>query len=519
MDADLEACIHLNTKEKHVQAPLCHAVIIREGQSSGGLQMTEQLNSSVGTTELVITLPVQPHEGIVVGSPVFVADLEFKLTVVASGNTEQWQTTAKDSANFLQLGASKEDFVEPVPVPPFFLNSQFQNCDVFIAGSSVNGYLGNCRGTTGGLGALAIANHIANEPETHGICPEGRTDVLEGKALTGLPGNGGHARLSKSGDSVFVTERIYHQTNMPTNSLCSIDFDDEQNLKCWPPGVKLVFKLVTQGSRKQRTQICASNDSSKVLHGKFKTFQVFFHVVEFVHWPDLNTWYLATIDIGLDIVPLVADQTSATVHVTRAGHDVVPQFLILFVSTVDGWQPHKMTALGPKRTGNIAAARCVLNGSNMPDFMHSYIDGNINMSSPQQRSQMLNNWLGRGAGIPSPPRYFQRPKLERDILGNLPTGSQKDSILLVTDPSLTLVREASSGVTTGTLEIHVQLENVKGSNSCIWLQKLTKQQFSLMLHSGTWQVSPHETRPAFTVSSDSGHTSQHHAVSQAFEPM
>nr|DAC81149.1 TPA_asm: LO7 [Bueycito anole adomavirus] len=512
LDPILSEVLQENLTEQHIFAPITNQLSSREAQVGGGPDLTQVLN--IGQPrETTLTLQVQKDEAIVQGSIRIVAEGQVH---VVGGTTYKWK--AKDAPNQpstieteIKLVAGTSSTVTSVRIPPYVMNSQFQTVDFRIGASgSLNSHLANVRGSTGGNGALAIVNKYYNLPEHPAYC-----------GINSLDQFGSHQGwnrgiyVSNSDDTWQGTETLYHQLNCPNNCLSTCDNDDETSLKIFPRGMQIDIRFVTRPALdRARLQPVYKKDDGNVEQGQslyllFTTVKLIYSVckIPYEYWPKEPVRSLfATMDIGIESFPVQTQQHTMTVHVTKAETDIIPQYIYIFAGPDGMWNTSQLRVQGYNATKDvIVGAQVIVNGSTTPDFMRSYVDSRIDTGNSEQRATMYNTYLGKGAFTSGRYRFLERPIGERHLLDGFLDGCAYNTLMVPTDVSSFLVREAASGVQVGRVDINIQLNATKVQQGMsLFVVKVSKQQIGFQKTSEfpgslpQYEIDSQTTAPAYT---------------------
>lgn len=493
-DTDLAGILHENAREQHIWAPITEKICTREAQTGGGAQLTTLLNTD-GPTEISALLQCAPDEAIMQGSIRFVVKGR-----VVHPSVNEWQSSNSGNT-FVQL-SSTENAATVLDLPAFVMNGQFQSVDVQIGpDNSLNAYLNNVRGSSGGHGALALLNEYYNTPSHGGIILD---NVL---STTSKDATRPKLKVKKHTDVFDGEETLYHQLNVPNNALTSNDYDDHEVTKVFPRGMQITLRMITKQSieRLVLANDLKSDRARAAMTLKFDKVTIIFTCVTIPreHYVDTPLYTFATVDIGLEFYVPAVDQQNAVLQVTKTETDFVPAFIVIFVAQREAWNTKSLKTEGVKVPDRLVRAHCNYNGNTTPDFMAQYVDHRINMSDVVQVNTMRNAWLGRAGGVRTRHRYLERPNAEHHLLCSTANTPAMNSLLIVTDPSATLVREASGGILTGRLDIHVDLKGIVAGD-IIWICKMSKQSVGIMRTfqaegmAPQYKIDEDSTRPAYT---------------------
>lgn len=482
-DGDLSEVFFKNYEQRHSIAPTVLQIFDKEA-ITGGLSL-QQLLERGESGECKLALHCQPNEAIVCGS------ICFKYTgrlVEVSDQNYAWQSSNKDGAEFFQIGSAKVPHT--VPLPPLMLNGLFLHADILVNDESTN-FASTFGSTLGNLSAQAVMHAYAGQPEFENTFRLYKSHNLGSGAL---PPYMPHS--AKSTDVLFGFERLYHPTNVEFSSLIDIDYREEDTLKCWPVGCPLTVKLVTKNGAARKLAI-PNQGSSKTLTWVFDSVVLTYKTVE-VYRSDTavesSIWSFAGVEITVDYRALATNQATLMYDITT-GSDYVPHFIIAFVGRLSAFSYAGVTAEGPVATGEIATAKVLFNGSSNTDFMTQYPGYTIDLSMPQHRMTMIQNWIGRAVNMQGPDRHTWTV-LERQIL----SGKDIKMLLLVTDSSTAVHRESSSGHLSGSMQIVFNFKTVP-ADSVVWVVKFGKQDIGLRNDGGGWTLDLDRTRAAFTYGS------------------
>nr|DAC81167.1 TPA_asm: LO7 [Carp adomavirus] len=520
-DEDLSFCLQDNQTEYHVAAVMTSRVHTREGQVTNGPTLTQQLNT-IGTSDVVIDLQCPPDEAICVGSIFFHARARVRVYVLATGaEFANWQSNAHGTnATFYAAGTHGNDNAQGrVEVPCFIMNSQFQAMDVELGQTqSLNAHLSQTRSSEFGSGALAVMNHYINEPYESGM------HCLNNTGLSGVLHHRQSLSVNTHAGQIEILEKVHHQLNNPYNVLSSWDYDDHDVRKIFPRGLCLRLRACT---RDVLDRLCIHNNAAGVNGNathramlEFTSVTVRFTTVEVPRGTHrtkepIETLF-ATMDMGIRTYNLVANQQKITIPVTETQTQFVPQYVMLWVGPADSFHVLKMgthSAVIQCLPNAIERASCRLNGNNSPDFMSVYQDHRINLNSGFQRSTMYNCFLSRVGFMPGRSRNAERTPAEHEITSYSgdqgranPSSIVGNSVIISTDPSSFLVREASSGLLTGRLDVILEFAaNAQITNNHrVFLLCVSKQQIGIVKVAEVGGASPQyeinlaTTRPAYT---------------------
>nr|DAC81120.1 TPA_asm: LO7 [Barramundi adomavirus] len=454
-DRDLSITIQDNMREFHIAGPLTTAAHTREA-SEIGPSAVSVLNQD-GPGDVTMELDCPKGEAILVGSLFWVGDGKIRV-FTAANNTEvtEWQTTSSGSGTAFTIRQGSND---PITIPCFFANNQFTQVDMQIGHTqSVNRHLPLVSSSECGAGGLAALNFYLNDTGELGYY------ALNCTSATGTTHRHNLQVTNQAGIFNFM-ERVYHQTNNSFNMLCSWDYDDHHTRKCFPRGMSMKIKCATRPYM-NRVCVARTHDTTNYAIISFTSFKLKYTTVTI---PDdghrdaePEQTVFATLDMGVRGVDLAVNQRAHSFSVTNSSSDFVPQLIFAYVAPQGSFNTINMrdTHAGLLCVPNaIRSVRCNLNGDLSPDFMSIYHDSTVNLLDAYQRSTMFNCYLGRLGMMQGKSRKYERSLAESHILsysgqGNANTRNQMPAtqgVLLVTDPSMALVREASSGAITGKL--------------------------------------------------------------------
>lgn len=488
-DSKLAGLLQENQTEWHVFAPMVKTVTTREGVIGGGPELTTQLNSH-GTTTMSVILPCPAHEAILFGSVEISATLSAKHTI----NTTAWQTGATNTDNY--IGISSATDTTACPLPKFALNSQFAYVDLKIGTSqgSVNATLPGLQGSTGGTGILAAFNVFANVPQEGGVYEQYKNDRFDTQARS----------FAKQDDSFSVSETIYHPLNPQGQSLLSEDFDDNHVLRIWPRGMSIQLTLtsrqfqdrayLTEKITKIKKGSTDETSTTGALYLNFAEAKIWFKTVTVmpIHLEiEQPVTRFAVLDMSVDVTELTAGQKEVSLQVTRTETAVLPQYVLVMVSSANMHLTRNLPHTDDLRTvvvNALAAVSANFQGNNIPSFMRIYNDGKVTFANKRQMSDMRNAWLGRISGFKTRSRGLGQPRLEVQLI-NLAASTVGNAqvpqsgfqmFLLVTDPNSTLVREASGAVHIGRLDLTVTLAAAATAGQCVYMVRFTKHHVQMI---------------------------------------
>ncbi|AWT58082.1 MAG: LO7 [Arowana adomavirus] len=514
-DKELAEVLQENMETYHIAAPITMQCGTKEAQTHGGPSFTSQVNLH-GTSEITLDVQCGADEAVLLGSLVFVARGSVVVHKTDGSELSDWQTTTSSTnTSFCKIpqeyGGDGSNGQGSWPIPPFVINSQFQQIDFeFGRTQSTNAFLSQARSSVGGAGALACMNYYWNEPYDPGNYHEnssGHTGVVHRLKMS----------VAKHDDTFEVIERMYHQLNIPFNALTSWDYDDHEVRRIYPRGMCFKVKLVTRPFL-DRMILCdkAGSDTNMTVSLKFKEIKLYYTTLRIPHGPhravEPSRAVYPTMDFSVRHIDLVASQQSAVFPVTHTDSDFVPQFLFFFVaaSRVFDVKNMRVTPSAIESTeGAIKRVRCTLNGNNNPDFMGHFIDWQLDLNDFMQRTGMYNAFLGCIGSLPARTRKNQRPGAEHNILSYATPDSKtlgRNSVILLTDPSCSVVREASSGLLSGRLDVSFEFTEAKvKDNMRLFCIGVSKQQIAILKTQEMEGMNPQyeldveNTKPAFTV--------------------
>lgn len=508
-DEDLSLTLQQNLTSYHVAGPLTTQVYTREGQSHGGPSLVAQLNQQ-GTGDCAIDLQCPTDEAILVGSITFVARGHIVSYNAAGVLQPGWQSTQHNQANYAQTDAQNANQAGRVHIPFYTLNSQFTQLDLEIGQTqSVNAYLPLTRSSEFGPGPLGILNQYWNQPADSGYYHENST------SHTASANHLVNCSVAAHTDHWVAQERVCHQLNMTHNLLSSWDFDDHEDRRILPRGMNLRIRGCTRPWADRATVFLTHNQLT--LRLVFDSMRVVYSTVKIPHShrdSEPIESLFATIDSGLRAHALVAGQRSITVPVTHTDADIVPGVIVAFVALNTAFNTQALTQTPSVITtvpGALTTVRCNLNGNGMPDFMSIYMESTCNPTDLLHRCAMINAFLGRAGNMAGRSRQGDRSSGETHLMSyTAPTAANAaavlaiNSIIIVTDPSTTVVREAGSGVLTGRLDLQIDLAANMLNTHRLYILSFTKQQIGISKvreQEGTqpqYVLSVAETRPAYT---------------------
>nr|DAC81180.1 TPA_asm: LO7 [Grenadier adomavirus] len=519
-DTDLALTLQANQSEYHIAGAITSAVHTREGQCILGPSAVGQLNSR-GTSDVSFHLQCPRDEAILQGSIQWVCEGRVAVITAATGAEVVWQTAGQPGNGAVQFNcgpnAVNNNAAAPaVNIPPHVVSSQFTQIDIETGDTpSLNRHLAQVSASECGAGALSAVNAYLNETANPGYY------ALNSTTVAGLVHRHGLA-LNRSTDVFNCVERVHHQINLPFSMLCSWDYDDNHTRKQYPRGMSLRIRCSTRNWQ-SRSRLATSQDGLHYAHIVWTKVTIKYTTATV---PDgahrqaepLETVF-ATLDMGIRMYQPEANNPHMTIHITTSPTEFIPQWVIVWLAPADCFDVERMrdTVAGMRCVaGAIANIRCNLNGDMTPDFMAIYQDGQITLADEYQRTTMYNGFLGRLGFLPGRSREGERSMAERQILayggqGEGPERAEKpicSAGIVLTDPSMTLVREASSGALAGALSLQVQIapqaQAAGQVPSKLVVICITKQQIAFKKAREpegappTYTLSRTSTRPAFT---------------------
>lgn len=512
-DRDLSLCLQLNQTEKHLSAPITTNVYTREGQALGNA-FTRTLNEAL-TGDVLVEIQCPKDEAILMGSIRFYATGVVKCFKVADGQeSANWQTHSHNGGNgtFMKLQADNNG-TGGIHVPQHIMNSQFTQIDLQVGRTqSVNAYLSQTRGSQTGWGSLSMMSHYFNEPAEKGCYSLNSTSDFGTAHRRNLVVDRATAKFQ-------LQERLYHQLNIPNNVLSSWDYDDHECRKILPRGLGILIKGSTRPYTHRMFLRFGGGDGFNThrfeLH--FHDVRVFCTTVKIPmsghrQQEPIETVF-ATMDFGIRSYPLAENQRSVQVQVTYTDNEFIPQWVFVFVAEVDIFHSYKQ-GLGPGlpvKPGCIVKVRCNLNGNLSPDFMSMFHDSCISLDDLIQKCDMINAFLGRAGWMPGRSRLEERTPAEQALLSYAetdPNALALHSALIMTDPSSAIVRESSSGVLSGRLDLMIDFSTLEGKkvpkDSALFIVCVAKQEISVLKvkelegSNPQYEFNAHGTKPAFT---------------------
>ncbi|ANC70195.1 ORF05R [Marbled eel polyomavirus] len=397
--------------------------------------------------------------------------------------------------------------------PFFFLNNQFTQIDLEIGQTqSVNAYLPLTRSSEFGPGPIGILNQYFNQPSDAGYYHENSTSHTS--SATHLT----QCSVAANTDFWVAQERVVHQLNTTHNLLSSWDFDDHEDRRILPRGMNLRIRGCTRPYNDRSIVAMSHNaNAQQTLRLVFDSMRVIYTTVKIPHShrsSETIESLFATIDTGLRSHALVQGQRSATIPITHTDADIVPGVIVLFVADNNAFNTVNLTQTPSVITSVpniITSVRCNLNGNGMPDFMSIYMESVCNPTDMLHRCAMINAFLGRAGNMTGRSRQGDRSPGETHLMSytardaaNAASVLAINAVILCTDPSTTVVREAGSGVLTGRLDVQIELgQNILNTHR-IYALSFCKQQIGIgkvREQDGTqpqYVLSVSETRPAYT---------------------
>lgn len=510
-DTDLSLTLQENQKEYHLAGSLTTSVHTREATCVGPSPVT-QLNQR-GTSDIILELEVPKDEAILVGSIYFVAQGKVRIHAAADhALVPAWGTAAANGGTQFQIVQNANN--NPINIPPFVVNSQLTQVDFEVGTTqSINRNLAQVSASEYGAGVLSALQAYFNETQELGYyCLNSSNATVLGSR---------HANQCRTHTEHFhIQERVYHQVNCPFNMLSSWDYDDHNVRKCFPRGMAMKMRAATRPYA-ERSRIATSHDNAHYALIEWTQLTVKYTTVVIPDGGHRDNepaeTVFATLDMGIRTHDLLAQTPRANVPITFSGTEFVPQWVIVYVAPADAFN---LEALRDNMNGlvcvpqAIKSIRCNLQGDLTPDFMMLYQDATITLNDIEQRSAMYNAFLGRVGFLPGRSRKYERSPAEVHILSYGGQGAvdaamrQKiacSSAIVLTDPSMGLIREASSGALTGKLTLRVEFnQNVIVNGSKLIVLCITKQQivFSKVKElpgaAPVYVLNKRGTRPAFT---------------------
>nr|WLJ60731.1 MAG: LO7 protein [Retropinna adomavirus 3] len=517
-DEDLSFCIQDNQTEYHVAAVITSRVHTREGQITNGPTLTQQLNTA-GTSDVIIDLQCPADEAICVGSICFHARGRVRVfTIADNAEVVNWQSMQHNQQAFFAAGeaVAVNNGVGSVMIPCFIMNSQFQSIDIELGQTqSLNAHLPQTRASEFGAGAMAILNHYLNEPHDSGY------HCLNDTTMSGHMNHRSKLSVTAHGDEVEVIEKVHHQLNTPYNVLCTWDLDDHDIRKTFPRGLCLRLRACTRDVLDRchlRNNVVANNGPTQRAILDFTSVTVRFTTVEIPRGSHrdkepIETLF-ATMDIGIRSCNLVLQQQQVTLCITETGAQFVPQHVIVWVGLATSFNSLNLSvhsAVIRTLPNVIQRVTCRLNGNNSPDFMAVYQDHRINLQNSYQKSTMYNCFMSRVGMMPGRSRSGERTPAETEIKNYVgegvayPSSIVANAAIISTDPSAFLVREASSGLLTGRLDVTLTLDPATITNNHrVFYCCISKHQIGIVKVAEVGGASPQyeinlaTTRPAYT---------------------
>nr|DAC81201.1 TPA_asm: LO7 [Swordtail adomavirus 1] len=512
-DQDLSLALQENQQEFHIAGTLTSAVHTREGTVVGPSPVA-QLRQQ-GTSEIVIELECPKDEAILIGSIVW--EVEGRVNVYNAANASvPWQVAAGPAEGTVQFSIGANAATTPVRIPPFVVNAQFTQIDLQIGHTaSLNKQLAQVSASEVGAGGLAILQAYLNETHEQGFyCIDDTYAFTQVQRI--------NLQSTKTADNWHATERVHHQINCPYNMLCSWDYDDHHVRKILPRGLSLKVRAATRPYN-DRCLVAVNHDNTLRAFIEVTNCTIKYSTVtvppEHRDAEPIDT-HIATVDMSIRTYDLLAQTARLSVAITTATHEFVPQFIMVFVApaaTFSLLNMHDSAYCLTAIKKAIRSARCNLNGDMTPEFMAMYQDSCINMGDHYQRSTMVNAFLGRIGFLPGRSRKHERSTAEAHLMTysehsdaqqNQPSAQFGcEAVLILTDPSMALIREASSGALTGKLQLKIEFDPAKiDQNHKLVVVMATKQQIGLTKvkelpgAAPVYMVNKVNTRPAFTQS-------------------
>ncbi|DAC80311.1 TPA_asm: LO7 [Tilapia adomavirus 1] len=509
-DTDLSLTLQENQKEYHIAGSMTTAVHTREATCVGP-NPVHQLNQR-GTSDIIMELECPKDEAILVGSIYFIA--EGKVRVNANADqalVAAWGTAQANGGTHFQTVANGNS---PLAIPPFVVNSQLTQIDFEVGTTqSINRHLSQVSSSEYGAGVLSAMQAYWNETQEFGYyCLNSSNSTL----MTPRHQNSVAAHT----DRFRIQERVHHQINIPFNLLSSWDYDDHNVRKVLPRGMSLKMRAATRPYT-ERAKLARTNDNNHSAHIEWTQLTVKYNTVVI---PDgghrqnePSETVLATLDMGVKTHDLLQNTPRANVPITFGGTEFVPQWVIMYVAPGNCFDLEQLrdNMHGLVCIPNaIKSIRCNLQGDLTPDFMMLYQDATIALQDMEQRTAMYNAFLGRVGFLPGRSRKYERSPAEVHILSyggqgqvdaNMRQKVACSAAVILTDPSMALVREASSGALTGKLSVKVEFNHDQIAQGCkLVVLCITKQQiiFSKVKElpgaSPIYVLNKLGTRPAFT---------------------
>uniref|UniRef100_A0AB39ACB6 LO7 n=1 Tax=Sand tiger adomavirus 1 TaxID=3238819 RepID=A0AB39ACB6_9VIRU len=487
-DNDLAAVGQENAVKHHGSAQLTDRLTVRD--ATGG-NLTENCNKQ-GVTETTLNLNVARNESIVQGSLQFYV----RATIGCSAGGI-WQSENAGADNFVAIAAGNA--IGSIALPPNICNMQFQHVDLRVgAQGSVNAFCPNTRSSMAGHGILAYMNNYVNQPESGGTVQEANLDDVEGHSYRES------LQASRSEDALQGFERLYHQLNNVCNMLCDSEFTDDEIVTCFPTGLCLSLRLVTNDFRIRSTIHQTAASRWTILFEELKVMYTVARIPSHNIDRELPTARFATVDTGCNMMPLQAGQTMATVPITKTDMELVPQYFIIVYGHREAYNPVFMsTAQLSGIRDKLLTLRCTLNGDTTPDFMSTFLGHTVSLQELGSRRTMRQAWLCRMGRAFGRVGYRLRPPIENHMQQHTSTRLGCRCFAICTDPSMQLLREGCAGAQSGRLEARVTFE-AAGQDECLWVFVWTKQNIVFEKQSDAYSSSPQwtlqesETRPAFT---------------------
>lgn len=488
-DEELQSSFQTNMFKQHIYAPLAHFVMPRVAHSTGGMgaEMENVLNNKQSPSELLVDLICQQNESILVGSIEIHA-----IGKVAHEETATWQTSSTSGAHYVQSGTRKEATV--IQVPPFFLNHQFKTVDIEIDGKSMNSHLKNASASQGGHGAVAVANTLLNTPRY----TLGYTHMYTDQLTSESPG----VVVDSHDQNWEALETLYHQINQTVNTFNTLDTRKEDMLMSFPRGMSMRLRLYTNGGLNDRGLIKVDNTSKKFT-AEFVTARIIYKVIVI---PEENLEFektmarMATVDIGLQQLPLAKGQTSAVIQLSRSRDEFIPHGLVLLVGRLDTFHPPNITySTGIRPVGRVTKVSVLFSGKKDPDFMKIYPDFELATNNLIKRQTMVTAWSGSLGSKFNSSQPLSVSHIEHLLQKNVQL--YKHVALIRTDVTNQLHRDASSGVQAGHLDLLVTLAEVD-DNEMLWVIRLSKYDIQFIRSQSTngavWSIDSDNTKPAFS---------------------
>ncbi|AWG87398.1 LO7 [Rhynchobatus djiddensis adomavirus 1] len=491
-DIDLSTLPMTNANRQHVSANLARRVYKREASEQ---TLTDNVNKD-GITETLINVQCGHDESILLGSFTFEISGHVKRADIPN-----WQSVDAARQHFAPIGPGNA--VGPVPLPPFIANSQFQVIDLRVgAAGSLNVFLANQRSSTGHCGALGFLNKYTNLPEEDGAMQEGYLGDIEGHSYR-------DTLQVDSFDSPFKGyEPLYHQLNNPTNLLVEMDVIEEETIVPLPAGMPLQLRFVTVAGP-QRRNIMRSPDQRQHWQIEFDSFKVTWTCIKLTddsreEEKDIVTY--PTLDIGLQVHQLPVGNTSIVIPITRSEMQLVPQYLLIFIGHQDTFNPEYMSVgtLHGLHRDILATMRLTVNGDLNPEFMSPFQAYTIDLTDLTARRQMRQAWCARLGRSITKGTYRDRPLMESHMRRNVTTSLGCSSFAIMTDPGMTVIREACSGGIAGRIDALITFQRPIAANMALYVMYCTKQAITFERQvtanglSSSWTISDIFTRPAYT---------------------